>query len=89
MKYDLSSVNIYVYICVGMPLTTVNNNIHGDHILKGIGRTLNSATHSDQMLENNDKTKDLLHNSNTAIRHSPAILQLKHILTFYFMEDVE
>ena len=58
MNYNLSSVNIYVYICVGMPLTTVNNNIHGDHILKSIGRTLNSATHSDQLLENNGKTKD-------------------------------
>ena len=41
-----------------MPLTTVNNNIHGDHILKSIGRKLNSATHSNQMLENNGKTKD-------------------------------
>ena len=59
MNYDLFSVNIYVYICVGMPLTTVNNNnIHSDHILKSIGRTLNSGTHSDQMLENNGKTKD-------------------------------
>ena len=42
-----------------MPLTTVINNIHGDHILKSIERTLNSATHSDQMLENNGKTKHL------------------------------
>ena len=58
MNYDLSSINIYVYICVGMSLTAVNSNIHGEHILKSIGRILNSATHSDQMLENNGKTKD-------------------------------
>ena len=48
-------------MCVGMTVTTVNNNIHGDHILESNGRTLNSATHnlhSDQMLENNGKTKD-------------------------------
>ena len=61
MNYYLSSDNIYVYICVGMILTTVNNNIHGDHILESNGRTLNSATHnlhSHQILENNGKTKD-------------------------------
>ena len=51
---------MFIYVS-GITLTTVNNNIHGDHILKSNGRTLNSATHSlhsDQMLENNGKTKD-------------------------------
>ena len=36
MKYNLSSINIYVYICVGVPLTTVTSNIHGDHILSRV-----------------------------------------------------
>ena len=73
-----------------MPLTTVINNIHGDHILKNIGRTLNSATHSDQMLENNDKTKDSCY---IIVILQLDILQeffqLIHILTFNFMEDLE
>ena len=53
MTYYFFYVNICVYICVGMTLTTGNNKSHGNHILEDNGRTLNSATHSlhsDQML---------------------------------------
>ena len=50
-----------VCVCVGMMLTTVNDDIHGDHILVSNGTPFTTATHnllSDQLLENNGKTKD-------------------------------